>query len=89
MCWTGAAVAVNDALSGAADTHTRNAGEPSKLSLLSSKCPTHDLQDKVTCSYAELSGAFKASLEGLARTVQDLHTIIKCDCTCSSSSSRR
>jgi hypothetical protein len=35
------------------------------------------LQDKLNASYAELSGAFKTSLEGLARTVQDLHAIIK------------
>ncbi|KAF6256136.1 striated microtubule associated system I fiber component [Scenedesmus sp. NREL 46B-D3] len=35
------------------------------------------LQDKLNASYAELSGAFKASLEGLTRTVQDLHAIIK------------
>ncbi|KAF8061372.1 SF-assemblin [Scenedesmus sp. PABB004] len=35
------------------------------------------LQEKLNASYAELSGAFKASLEGLARTVQDLHAIIK------------
>jgi hypothetical protein len=35
------------------------------------------LQDKLSSQYAELSGAFKSSLEGLARTVQDLHAIIK------------
>jgi hypothetical protein len=39
--------------------------------------PTANLQDKLNASYAELSGAFKTSLEGLARTVQDLHAIIK------------
>lgn len=35
------------------------------------------LQERLNSNYAELSGAFKSSLEGLARTVQDLHTIIK------------
>lgn len=35
------------------------------------------LQDRLNSNYAELSGAFKTSLEGLARTVQDLHSIIK------------
>eukprot|EP00878_Enallax_costatus_P042714 GHUV01050165.1.p1 GENE.GHUV01050165.1~~GHUV01050165.1.p1 ORF type:complete len:322 (+),score=61.78 GHUV01050165.1:181-1146(+) len=35
------------------------------------------LQEKMSSNYAELSGAFKTSLEGLARTVQDLHAIIK------------
>jgi hypothetical protein len=35
------------------------------------------LQERMNSNYAELSGAFKTSLEGLARTVQDLHSIIK------------
>ncbi len=35
------------------------------------------LQERLNSNYAELSGAFKTSLEGLARTVQDLHSIIK------------
>jgi hypothetical protein len=35
------------------------------------------LHDKLNAQYAELSAAFKGSLEGLARTVQDLHAIIK------------
>eukprot|EP00775_Hariotina_reticulata_P010153 gene10153-10311_t len=35
------------------------------------------LQEKLAGNYAELSNAFKNSLEGLARTVQDLHSIIK------------
>jgi len=35
------------------------------------------VQEKLASNYAELSGAFKNSLEGLARTVQDLHNIIK------------
>lgn len=34
-------------------------------------------QERLSTNYAELSGAFKTSLEGLARTVQDLHSIIK------------
>lgn len=45
-------------------------------------CTAHNgmpllLQDRLNSNYAELSGAFKTSLEGLARTVQDLHSIIK------------
>ena len=35
------------------------------------------LSAKLQSQVAELAGAFKASLEGLARTVQDLHGIIK------------
>eukprot|EP00879_Flechtneria_rotunda_P024096 GHRR01025536.1.p1 GENE.GHRR01025536.1~~GHRR01025536.1.p1 ORF type:complete len:222 (+),score=61.04 GHRR01025536.1:295-960(+) len=35
------------------------------------------LQEKLNSNYAELSSAFKTSLEGLARTLQDLHGIIK------------
>lgn len=35
------------------------------------------VQERMNSNYAELSGAFKSSLEGLARTVQDLHSIIK------------
>ncbi len=35
------------------------------------------LQEKLAGTYTELSTAFKTSLEGLARTVQDLHAIIK------------
>eukprot|EP00877_Chromochloris_zofingiensis_P007535 jgi/Chrzof1/3034/Cz12g09040.t1 len=35
------------------------------------------LQDKLNTQYVELSTAFKTSLEGLARTVQDLHAILK------------
>lgn len=48
-------------------------GRPAVLPLLHSVLE----QDKLNTSYAELSGAFKTSLEGLARTVQDLHAIIK------------
>jgi hypothetical protein len=40
-------------------------------------CGAACLQERMNSNYAELSGAFKTSLEGLARTVQDLHSIIK------------
>ena len=40
-------------------------------------CACVRLQERLNSNYAELSGAFKTSLEGLARTVQDLHSIIK------------
>lgn len=40
-------------------------------------CRAVRLQERMNSNYAELSGAFKTSLEGLARTVQDLHGIIK------------
>lgn len=40
-------------------------------------CTLLPLQERLNSNYAELSGAFKTSLEGLARTVQDLHSIIK------------
>ncbi len=36
------------------------------------------LGEKLAGSYSELTVAFKTSLEGLARTVQDLHAILKC-----------
>lgn len=40
-------------------------------------CVVKPVQERLNTNYAELSGAFKTSLEGLARTVQDLHSIIK------------
>jgi hypothetical protein len=35
------------------------------------------IQDRVASSYAELTSSFRTSVEGLARTLQDLHAIVK------------
>lgn len=35
------------------------------------------IQDRVASQYAELSSSFRTSVEGLARTLQDLHAIVK------------
>lgn len=35
------------------------------------------IQDRVSAQYQELSSSFRTSVEGLARTLQDLHAIVK------------
>jgi hypothetical protein len=35
------------------------------------------ISERVAAQYAELSGSFRTSVEGLARTLQDLHAIVK------------
>lgn len=47
------------------------------------------LQERTAIQLADLQAAFKTSIDGMSRTLQDLHTIIKCvvtRCCCNVSS---